>query len=86
MSKEEKNFEEFLQLVSKLEPVEYCGLCKILCVPLYDENNEPRAFDVTLKEAMDQFLVAPRKPRRQLMKVLRALGKKNKGDKNGISS
>ncbi len=82
MNSKEKNFQDFLECVSRLEPVEYCGLCKIMCVPLYNQNNEPRAFDVTLKEVMDKFTEMPRKPRRQLMKVLKSVG----GKKNGTSA
>ena len=83
MISKEKKFQEFLSVVSRLEPAEYCGLCKILCVPMIDENKDPLPFDTTLEQVMDKFLEMSRKPRRQLMKVLRAL---MESDKDGTSS
>ena len=82
MISKEKKFQEFLSVVSKLEPVEYCGLCKVLCVPMVDENKEALSFDTTLEQVMDKFLGMSRKPRRQLMKVLKAL---MESDKDGTS-
>lgn len=73
----EKSFLEFVEIVSKLEPVEYCGLCKVLCVEMFD-GETPKPFDKTLEECMDKFLGMNRKPRRQLMKVLRDATKKSK--------
>ena len=73
----EKSFLEFVEIVSKLEPVEYCGLCKVLCVEMFD-GETPKPFDKTLEECMDKFLGMNRKPRRQLMKVLRDATKKLK--------
>lgn len=83
MISKEKKFQEFLSAVSKLEPAEYCGLCKILCVPMIDENKDPLPFDTTLEQVMDRFLTMGRKPRRQLMKVLKAL---MENDKDGTGS
>ena len=83
MISKEKNFQDFLSAVSKLEPVEYCGLCKVLCVPMVDENKEAISFDETLEQVIDKFLRMSRKPRRQLMKVLKAL---MENDKDGTDS
>lgn len=83
MISKEKKFQEFLSAVSKLEPAEYCGLCKILCVPMIDENKDLLPFDTTLEQVMDRFLTMGRKPRRQLMKVLKAL---MENDKDGTGS
>ena len=83
MISKEKNFQDFLSAVSKLEPAEYCGLCKILCVPMVDENKEAIPFDATLEQVMERFLTMNRKPRRQLMKVLKAL---MENDKDGAGS
>lgn len=83
MISKEKKFQDFLNAVSKLEPIEYCGLCKILCVPMIDENKEALPFDTTLEQVINKFLGMSRKPRRQLMKVLRDL---TENDKDGTSS
>lgn len=71
----EKRLMEFVTLISKMEPQEYCGVCKILGVKLFNEEKEPRAFEETLSELIDKFLKMKKKPRRELMKVLKVAGK-----------
>lgn len=71
----EKRLMEFVTLISKMEPQEYCGVCKILGVKLFDEENEPRAFEETLSELIDKFLEMKKKPKRDLMKLLKVVGK-----------
>lgn len=80
--REERRFEEFLRLLTKLEPVEYLGICKILEVPLNDGENA-RGFDETLREVMDKFEIMKKKPRHQLMSMLRDL---TRSDKHGIGA
>ena len=82
MNKKEKKFYDFLEIVSRLEAVEYCGLCKILCVKIKDKNKEPRSFEDTFEEVMEKFLDMKKKPQRQLMKMLKTL----RSDKDGASS
>lgn len=71
IDREEKHFLDFIQMVSKLEPIEYCAICKILGVPLIDAEGGPLEFDATLENVLDKFLEMKKKPRRQLMKMLR---------------
>lgn len=118
-----KQLKEFLELLARLKPEEFLGVCKILCVKLFVEEDgqlvdaddgkaaklegengilkftardpsdcntdasnstaagqpnprptdTPRAkqFDVLLEEVLDKFCEMGRKPRRQLIKVLR---------------
>lgn len=82
MNKKEKKFYDFLEIVSRLEAVEYCGLCKILCVKIEDKNKEPRSFEDTFEEVMEKFLDMKKKPQRQLMKMLKTL----RSGKDGASS
>lgn len=77
----EKKFREFLEILSKLEPIEYIGLCKILGVDVVNENGEPLDFQVTLGKVMNAFLKMKKKPRNQLMEMLRASQKG--GDQDG---
>ena len=79
MSKEER-FMRFVEMISKLEPVEYCGLCQVLCVDLFDGGN-PKPFDKTLEECMDEFLKMKKGPRKQLMRMLEEATKKSKKQK-----
>lgn len=83
--KKEKRFLEFVTLVSKLEAAEYCGLCKILGVSLL-QGEEPRTFEESLGELMDKFLGMKKKPRRQLMEMLRAAAQKEAGESDGTST
>lgn len=71
----EKRLMEFITLISKMEPQEYCGVCKILGVELFGEDNEPRTLDDTISELIDKFLEMKKKPRRELMKLLKVVGK-----------
>lgn len=66
----EKNFMEFVEMVSKLEPVEYCGLCRVMCVEL-ERDGKARPFDETLEDVLDGYLGMKRKPRRELIKMLK---------------
>ena len=80
-----KTFEEFLRLTARLDPVEFLGLCRILCVEVNtDEKDEKdqliaREFPDILSDVMDKFLVIGRKQRREILKVLQDVEKeKNK--------
>lgn len=83
MFRKEKTFLEFVEIVSKLEPIEFFGLCRILKVDIVDAEGGDREFDVMLEDLMDRFLAMKKKPRRQLMEMLRA---SQKEEKNGSGS
>lgn len=86
MFKKEKRFLEFVELVSRLEPSEYFGLCKILGVQMYDEKAAPREFADTLEDVLDSFLKMKKGPRRQLMTLLRGAIKGSEEENNGSIS
>ena len=54
----------FLELVTQLEPIEFVGLSKILCVPLVNQKNEPREFEDILSDMIDKFISTGRKQRK----------------------
>ena len=68
----------FLELVTQLEPIEFVGLSKILCVPLVNQKNEPREFEDILSDMIDNFISTGRKQRKDIIKVLKQSIKETK--------
>lgn len=70
--------EEFFQLVKQLEPVEFIGLARILCVELINkETKQNRDFFEVFKDIINKFDTIGRKQKREILKVLRKVGKEN---------
>lgn len=73
----EKDFEAFIKGLPNLEPIEFCGLAKILGVRLdeeeKDENNKPipRQIDKVLEEVMDKYLELSKKRRKEINRMLK---------------
>ena len=68
----------FLELVTQLEPIEFVGLSKILCIPLVNQKNEPREFEDILSDMIDKFISTVRKQRKDIIKVLKQSIKETK--------
>ena len=68
----------FLELVTQLEPIEFVGLSKILCVTLVNQKNEPREFEDILSDMIDKFISTGRKQREDIIKVLKKSIKETK--------
>ena len=68
----------FLELVTQLEPIEFVGLSKILCVSLVNQKNEPRNFEDILSDMIDNFISTGRKQRKDIIKVLKQSIKETK--------
>lgn len=68
----------FLELVTQLEPIEFVGLSKILCVSLVNEKNDPREFEDILSDMIDKFISTGRKQRKDIIKVLKGSIKETK--------
>lgn len=74
---------EFIKLISKLEPIEFIGIARILCVDIMDEANKtPRDFEDILSDVVVKFNSLARKQRRDILKVLRKVEKENVTTKN----
>lgn len=73
----EKDFEFFVKNLPNLQPIEFCGLAKILCVNLdeeeKDENNKPipRPLDKVLEEVMDVYLRLSKRQRKEINQILK---------------
>ena len=70
--------EEFFQLIKQLEPVEFIGLARILCVELINkETKQNRDFFEVFEDIINKFDTVGRKQKREILKVLRKVGKEN---------
>ncbi len=73
--KKEKELKDFITLIPKLEPIEFIGLSKILCVDLIDDKQEPRPFEDILTDMMEKLSSIGRKPRREILKITKQAAK-----------
>ena len=67
----EKQFNQFLELILTLEPVEFIGLARILCIDLMSDDKNSRDFYDILKDMLDKFPTLGRKQRREIISVLK---------------
>ena len=78
MSKEkvsEKMVIRFVTGITKLEPIEFIGVTKVLCTPIVDEENNPREFDDILSDMIDRFVATGRRQRKDIIKIIEQTGK-----------
>jgi hypothetical protein len=68
--------EEFTIGLSKLEAVEFIGVCKVLGVSLVKDKDEPREFRELLMDTISKFSALNRKDKRDLIKLVAAAGKR----------
>lgn len=69
---------ELVELITKLEPVEFIGLARVLCVDIINEENKTtRDFYYILNDIINKFNTLARKQRREILSVLRRVKKEN---------
>ena len=70
----EKEFQNFVNYVSKLEAMEFMGLVRMLNVDIFknDKEKTPRNFEEIFSEVMDKFIQASPMQRKNIMKILKA--------------
>ena len=74
IKRKEKEFEEFLLGLAILEPVEFCGLARIMGVKMdevVDDKCTPRPLEKIMEEMMDKFLGTTRRRQKELLKLLK---------------
>lgn len=71
----ERDFEQFVRLLPKLEPAEFCGIMTILGAKFPEENEEADLENI-MNMAFDKFLAMRAKQRKELIKVMQAARKK----------
>ena len=74
----EKEFQKFLLVISKLEPIEFMGLVRIFNVDIFlkDEQKTPKTFEQIFSEVMDSYISASPLQRKNVMKILNAAASK----------
>ena len=73
----------FINLIKYLEPVEFIGLARILCVDIINkEDKTARDFYDVLNDMVNKFNTLARKQRREILSVLRKVRNENAGAKN----
>ena len=69
---------ELIELITKLEPVEFIGLARILCIDIINEEDKTtRDFYDVLNDIVNKFNTLARKQRREILSVLRRVKKEN---------
>ena len=69
---------ELIKLITKLEPVEFIGLARVLCVDIINKENKTiRDFYDVLNDIVNKFNTLARKQRREILSVLRGVKKEN---------
>ena len=69
---------ELIKLITKLEPVEFIGLARVLCVDIINKENKTiRDFYDVLNDIVNKFNTLARKQRREILSVLRKVKKEN---------
>ena len=69
---------ELIELITELEPVEFIGLARVLCVDIINEEDKTtRDFYDILNDIVNKFNTLARKQRREILSVLRRVKKEN---------
>lgn len=69
---------ELIELITKLEPVEFIGLARVLCVDIINKEDKTiRDFYDVLNDVVNKFNTLARKQRREILSVLRKVKKEN---------
>lgn len=69
---------ELMELITELEPVEFIGLARVLCVDIINEEDKTtRDFYDVLNDIVNKFNTLARKQRREILSVLRRVKKEN---------
>ena len=69
---------KLIELITELEPVEFIGLARVLCVDIINEEDKTaRDFYEVLNDIIDKFNTLARKQRREILSVLRRVKKEN---------
>lgn len=71
----EQEFLQFINLIAKLDHIEFFGIAQILTVPLVvkeddSEKIKEREFEEIFSDVLDKFIELPKKRRKELIKLL----------------
>lgn len=71
----EEEFLRFINLVAKLDHLEFLGIAQIFTVPIIvkedgEEKPKERQFEEIFSDMLDKFIELPKKRRKELLKLL----------------
>lgn len=78
MNKQEKQFQEFVGAISKMEQIEFLGLARFFNVALTTSDNKPVPFDALLEEVLDKYLALNRTQQKNALKLVKDVVKRKK--------
>ncbi len=73
-----REIDNFINIISKLQPVEFMGLARVLKVPLFTgegEAREPRNFTDVFSDVLESFSKSGRARRREILKLIKNAAK-----------
>lgn len=76
-----KEIDKFIDLIVKLEPIEFMGLARVLGVKL-NEDDKPRDFEPVFAEVLERFSKCNRTRRHELLKLVKTAIKEVKNAGN----
>lgn len=70
----EKYIKEFLELLTGLTPIEFIGFCKVMSIPVIDEEKNPIPAEKLIESLLTKFYNSNRQKRKRILKVLQIGG------------
>lgn len=78
MNKQEKQFQEFVGAISKMEQIEFLGLVKFFGIALTTSDDKPIPFDALLEEVLDKYLALNKTQQKNALKLVKGVVKGRK--------
>ena len=69
--KKKSKAEEFVEILAKLEVLEFCGICTFLGVNLIDDQDNPRNFYDIVSDTLDAFEKCSRAKKREIIRIMK---------------
>lgn len=77
----------FIKYLNKLEPSEFLGVSRILGISLREEESEQaRAAEDIYADMLIKFSSLKKKTQKQLLDIIQAATREERGDKNGTTT
>lgn len=86
---------QIIEQISKMKPIEFAGLARLLGVQIVELNNEstdakdkykPRSFADVLTEVMDKYEKLNRVRKREILKLIKKSNSLSRGDNNASNT
>ena len=74
MKANDRQINTFLNLLVKLNPIEFAGFCKVMGVQMVNEEKDPLPAQQLINELLNKYYHSDRQKRRRILRVLRTAG------------